>query len=71
MHGREERRMNINIQEEMITLRQLMEATRIAVAQQTTEGPMTSTTRPVEARLVVSHALEVMGEPEQLSWHQG
>jgi hypothetical protein len=42
--------LNKKIQEEMTALHQLMEATRITTVQQTTEGPMTSTTRPVEAR---------------------
>jgi hypothetical protein len=62
--------LNRNIHEEMIALHQLMEATRIETVQQTTEGPTTSTTRPVEERPTVSHALEVTGE-QKLSWHQG
>jgi hypothetical protein len=48
----------MKIQEEMFVLRQMMEATRIVNTQQ----PTTSTIELVEARPIVSHALEVMRE---------
>jgi Na+/phosphate symporter len=54
--------LNRKIQEEMVALYQLMEATMIENVSQTTEGPTKRKTRLVEERPTLSHALEVTQE---------